>query len=144
MSDSLTRGQFVTFLWRMAGRPEPRGKTQTFSDVPVSHSFYKAIQWASEQRIVGGYTGAKAGLFGPNDPLTRGQAMTMLWRYAGRPAPAAAGQAFSDVPPSHNFYKAIQWASENGITAGYADGSFGVNRTCTRGHGVTFLYRLAV
>lgn len=144
VSDSLTRGQFVTFLWRMAGRPEPRGKTQTFSDVPVRHSFYKAIQWAAEQRIVGGYTGAKAGLFGPNDPLTRGQAMTMLWRYAGRPAPAAAGQAFSDVPPSHNFYKAVQWASENGITAGYADGTFGVNRTCTRGHGVTFLYRLAV
>lgn len=59
-----------------------------------------------------------------------------------KPAPKKNTQTFSDVPVSHSFYKSIQRASESGITADYSDGIFGVDRTCTRGHCVTFLYRL--
>lgn len=140
--DDITRGQVVMFLWRAAGNPEPAASTQTFSDVPTKHAFYKAIQWAVEQGITGGYTGDRAGQFGPSDNCTRGQIATFLWRYAGKPAPEGNTQTFSDVKTSSNFYKAIQWASEQGITAGYSDGTFGVNLTCTRGHCVTFLYRM--
>ena len=132
----------MMFLWRAAGKPAPAKNTQTFNDVPTNHAFYKAIQWGVEQGITGGYSGSKKGLFGINDPCTRGQIATFLWRYAGKPAISNEGtQTFSDVPYSHNFYEGIEWAAQNGITAGYSDGTFGINKTCTRGHCVTFMYQ---
>lgn len=143
VGDNITRGQVVTMLWRAAGKPEPASSKQTFSDVPVTHNFYKAIQWAVEQGITGGYTGARKGQFGPSDDCTRGQIVTFLWRFAGQPEPWFVGwQQFSDVPTTSNFYKAIEWAAENSITTGFSDGSFGVSKTCTRGQCVTFIYRL--
>ena len=142
VKDDVTRGQVVMFLWRAAGQPEPKKKTQTFKDVPTTHNFYKAIQWASEQGITGGYTGKKAGYFGPNDNCTRGQIVTFMWRFAGQDAPKGKEQTFSDVPVKHNFYRAVQWAYENAITTGYSSGAFGVSDTCTRGQCVTFLFRL--
>ena len=142
VADKITRGQVVMFLWRAAGKPEPKKNTQTFKDVPTKHAYYKAIQWAVEKGITGGYTGDKAGYFGPNDNCTRGQIAMFLWRYAKKPSPKKNTQTFKDVPVKHSFYKAIQWASEQGITAGYKDGTFGVNKNCTRGQCVTFLYRM--
>ena len=142
VNDDITRGQVMMFLWRAAGKPEPKSSSQTFTDVPVKNNFFKAIQWGVEQGITGGYSGAKAGQFGPNDNCTRGQIVTFLWRFANKPEPSKHTQTFTDVPVKHSFYKAIQWASENGITSGYKDGSFGVNKNCTRGQCVTFLYRL--
>ena len=139
VGDYVTRGQVVMFLWRASGKPEPWKKKQTFSDVPVSHSFYNAIQWAYEAGITAGYDD---GRFGVNDKCTRGQIAMFLWRFSGEPEPISPLQRFRDVYPKHGFYKAIQWASDAGITSGYSDNSFGVNRTCTRGHCVTFLYRL--
>ena len=149
VNDTITRGQVVMFLWRAAGRPEPAGSSMIFSDVPITHSFYKAVQWAYENKITTGYkSGPNAGKFGVNDNCTRGQIVTFMLRYkrlsdpgAG---PAGTGQTFNDVPTSHSFYKAIQWAYENKITTGYKDGSgnFGVNDSCTRGQCVTFLYRV--
>ncbi len=139
VNDDITRGQVVTSLWKIAGNPAPAKNTQTFKDVPTTHSFYKAIQWAVEQGITSGYSNGK---FGPNDNCTRGQIATFLWKYAGKKAPAKNTQTFSDVPTTHSFYKAVQWAVEQGITSGFADGSFGVTRTCTRGQCVTFLYKM--
>ena len=56
-----------------------------------------------------------------------------------------AASAFADVPadvlPGSYCYDAVAWALENGITNGLADGTFGVNNTCTRGQSVTFLFR---
>jgi len=104
-----------------------------------SSAFYKAIQWAVEEGIVGGY---KDGTFRPSEKCTRGQIAMFLWKFDGRKKPAGNTQTFSDVPTRSNFYKAIQWAYEEGITAGYKDGTFGINKSCTRGHCVTFLYRL--
>ena len=142
VSDDITRGQVMMFLWRAAGKPEPAGTGKDFTDVPSTNNFYKAIKWGVEQGITGGYTGARKGQFGPNDNCTRGQIAMFLWRYAKSPKPAAGGKTFSDVPKSNNFYTAVMWASSEGITAGYKDGTFGVNKTCTRGQCVTFLYRM--
>jgi len=140
VGDNITRGQVVMFLWRAAGQPKAKDLTsQSFSDVSKKSAFYKAIQWAVEEGIVGGY---KDGTFRPGENCTRGQIAMFLWRYDGRKAPAGSTQTFSDVPTSSNFYKAVQWAAEQDITAGYKDGTFGVNKSCTRGHCVTFLYRL--
>jgi len=140
INDDITRGQVVLFLWRAAGNPKAKDLTsQSFSDVGKKSAFYKAIQWAVEEGIVGGY---KDGTFRPSEKCTRGQIAMFLWRFDGRKAPQSSAQTFSDVPTSSKFYKAIQWAAENGITAGYKDGTFGINKSCTRGHCVTFLYRL--
>ena len=125
-----------------AGKPDPEGATQSFSDVPTSHSFYKAIQWASEQGITKGY---KDGTFGVGKEVTRGQVAMFLWRYAESPAPASMEQSFTDVPAGHSYFKAIRWAVEQGITKGYTGanaGKFGPADPCTRGQCATFLSRL--
>ena len=48
---------------------------------------------------------------------------------------------FVDVPTDSYYFDAVKWAQKLGITNGFADGTFGVNSTCTRGQSVTFLYR---
>ena len=67
--------------------------------------------------------------------------MTFLWRAAGSPAPKGTAKVPADVLPGSYCYDAVAWALENGITNGLANGTFGVNNTCTRGQSVTFLYR---
>ena len=109
-----------------------------FADVPADAYYAKAVEWAQKLGITNGKTDA---LFGSNDPCTRGQIVTFLWRAAGSPAPKGTVKVPSDVLPDSYCYDAVAWAIENGITNGLADGSFGVNNTCTRGQSVTFLYR---
>ena len=109
-----------------------------FADVPADAYYAKAVEWAVKKGITNGKAN---GLFGSNDPCTRGQIVTFLWRAAGSPAPKGAVKVPSDVLPGSYCYDAVAWALENGITNGLADGTFGVNNTCTRGQSVTFLYR---
>ena len=109
-----------------------------FADVPADAYYAKAVEWAVKK----GVTNGKAnGLFGSNDPCTRGQIVTFLWRAAGSPAPKGTAAVPADVVPGSYCYDAVAWALENGITNGMADGTFGVNNTCTRGQSVTLLYR---
>ena len=110
----------------------------TFADVPADAYYAKAVEWAVKNGIT---NGKDNGLFGSNDPCTRGQIVTFLWRAAGSPAPKGTATVPADVLPGSYSYNAVAWALENGITNGLADGTFGVNSTCTRGQSVTFLYR---
>ena len=112
--------------------------TSTFADVPTGAYYAKAVEWAVESGITNGKAN---GLFGSNDPCTRGQIVTFLWRAAGSPAPKGTAKVPGDVLPGSYCYNAVAWAIENGITNGFADGTFGVNSTCTRGQSVTLLYR---
>ena len=73
-----TRAQTVTFLWRMAGKPEPKSKTCKFSDVKSKDYFYKATIWASEKSIVAGYSD---GTFKPQGKCLRRQMVTFLYKY---------------------------------------------------------------
>ena len=109
-----------------------------FVDVPADAYYAKAVEWAVKKGITNGKAN---GLFGSNDPCTRGQIATFLWRAAGSPAPKGTVKVPSDVLPGSYCYDAVAWALENGITNGMADGTFGVNNTCTRGQSVTLLYR---
>ena len=109
-----------------------------FADVPADAYYAKAVEWAVKKGITNGKANA---LFGSNDPCTRGQIVTFLWRAAGSPAPKGTAKVPADVLPGSYCYDAVAWALENGITNGLADGTFGVNNTCTRGQSVTFLYR---
>ena len=136
-----TRSEAVMFLWRLAGKPAPKNASSSpFKDVPKSHAHYKAILWAAQKGITKGYDD---GTFGINKTCTRGQIMTFIWRFKGQPAPKAAAKSpFSDVPKNHAYYKAILWGSQNKVTNGFSDGTFGINKSCTRGQIVTFLYRI--
>ena len=122
--------------------PTPTPKpTYKFSDVQnPKHPYFNAIYWAADKGITKGYAD---GTFGINKSCTRGEMMMFLWRYANKPAPKAAAKSpFKDVPKNHTFYKAILWGSQKGITKGYGDGTFGINRKVTRGEAMMFLWRL--
>ena len=116
--------------------PKPKGP---FPDVPYNHVYAKAIAWAVNRGITKGYSN---GTFGINTICTRGHIMMFLWRYAGCPQPKSVTKSpFSDVPKTHAYYKAILWGSQKGITKGYSDGTFGINKDCTRGHIMMFIWR---
>ena len=112
---------------------------QIFKDVPTDAYYYEAVKWAAEKGITGGVGN---GLFGPNQPCTRAQIVTFLWRAAGSPTPKHMS-SFADVPADAFYAKAVAWAVENGITGGTGEGKFSPNATCTRAQSVTFLYRAA-
>lgn len=113
----------------------------SFSDVQnPNHAYYKAIYWAADAGITKGYPD---GSFGINKSCTRGEMIMFLWRFAGKPLPKAVWTSpFKDVSTSHAFFKAVLWAYQEGITKGYSDGTFGVNRNVSRGEAMMFLWRL--
>ena len=108
-----------------------------FADVPANAFFADAVKWAVENGVTNGLTET---MFGPYEPCTRGQIITFLWRAAGSPEPKTA-VSFTDVPAGSYYAKAVAWAIENGITNGVTETTFAPDATCTRGQGVTFLYR---
>ena len=76
-----TREDMMTFLWRLAGKPEPQTTKNPFPDVDSSAYYYKAVLWGVEQGITNGYSsGPNAGKFGVGITCDREQAMTFLWR----------------------------------------------------------------
>ncbi len=130
-----TRAQIVTFLWRAAGSPEPKN-VGSFSDVPASAYYAKAVAWAVENGIT---TGTGEGGFSPDEPCTRAQAVTLLCR--AQRAKAEGRAQFSDVPADAYYAEAVAWAAESGVTDGIGGGLFGPEQDCTRAQIVTLLYR---
>ena len=131
-----TRAQIVTFLWRAAGSPEPKGAASGMTDV-VSGSYYeKAVAWAIENGIT---TGTGDDKFSPDATCTRAQSVTFLFRAIGKLVDSKA--EFSDVLTDSYYANAVAWAVENGVTNGIGDGLFGPDNSCTRAQIVTFLFR---
>ena len=133
-----TRDQLVTFLWRAAGEPEPETTVNPFTDVKEGDYFYKAVLWAVENGVT---TGKSATIFAPKETCTRAQIVTFIYRAAGEPKADNAVNPFEDVAANAYYADAVLWAVENGITTGKTATRFAPNDTCTRGQGVTFLYR---
>ena len=131
-----TRAQIVTFLWRAAGSPEPKGAASGMTDVVSGGYYEKAVAWAIENGIT---TGTTTSTFSPDATCTRAQAVTFLAR--ALKAKAASAAEFSDVPNDSYFADAVAWAAANGVTEGIGGGLFGSDNDCTRGQIVTFLYR---
>ena len=136
-----TRAQMATFLWRAAGSPDPVSKTCIFADVPADAYYATAVQWAYEQGIT---SGTSATTYSPDEPCTRGQMATFLWRNAGSQAPVSNTNQFADVPAVKYYAVAVQWAYEQKITSGTSATTFSPNDPCTRAQMVTFLYRYYV
>lgn len=135
-----TREQIITYMWRVAGCPEPNQYT-SFTDVKKSDWYYKAVSWAAENRITYGLNDG-SGKFGVGLPCTREMCVTFLYRAAGSPA-VSNKVSFRDVTSDRYYYKAICWAYETEITTGLNDGSnrFGIGLYCSRAMVVSFLYR---
>ena len=110
-----------------------------FYDVPNDAYFYEAVKWAVSSGIAQGYGN---GMFGPEDPCTRGQVVTFLWRAAGCLEPSAPS-SFSDVSQDAYYAKAVAWAVEAGVAHGYSSDAFGPDDVCTRAQAATFLWRAA-
>ncbi len=117
-------------------------QTMNFVDVKPTDYFYNPVKWAVGKNIT---KGTSAVTFSPDRTCTRAEIVTFLWRDAGSPMPTISRSPFSDVNYSMgaDFYNAILWASQNGITAGTDVLHFSPNKTCTRAEIVTFLWRYA-
>ena len=118
-------------------KANPNTGAFSFDDVNPGDYFYDAVLWAVDKGIT---VGTSATTFSPNEPCTRGQIVTFLWRAAGSPEPKSVA-SFSDVAANAYYAKAVAWAVENGITSGTGDGKFSPDATCTRAQAVTFLSR---
>ena len=136
-SDSCTRGQAVTFLWRACGCEKVTDIENPFTDVKASDYYYDAVLWAYKNKIT---TGTTTTTFGPNDTCNRGQIVTFLWRSQGEPD-SDASIDFTDVADNAYYSVPVRWAVEKGITKGTTDETFSPKDSCTRGQIVTFLYR---
>ena len=133
--ESCTRAQIVTFLWRAAGSPEPK-TVSSFTDVPASAYYAKAVAWAVENGITNGMTETT---FAPDATCTRGQSVTFLYRALKGTASGSAN--FTDVASDAFYADAVNWAVANNVTNGTSNTTFSPNADCTRAEIVTFLYR---
>ena len=111
-----------------------------FYDVPNGAYYYDAVKWAVDNGITGGVGNS---LFAPNQPCTRGQIVTFLWRAAGSPVVNYA-MNMTDVAEDAYYGEAVRWALSEGITTGIGDITFGPDAACTRAQAVAFLFRYAV
>ena len=117
---------------------EPRaGGSSSFTDVPSWAYYGKAVTWMVDEEITSGTGGGK---FSPDRLTTRAEAVTFLWRMAGRPS-SASSNPFTDVADDEWYADAVKWAAETGITTGYSPTIFGPDLSLSRGEAATFLYR---
>ena len=125
----------MPFLWRAAGSPEPE-TVSSFSDVPASAYYAKAVDWAVENGITNGLTETT---FAPDATCTRGQSVTFLYRALGKKVESSAN--FTDVKSDAFYADAVNWAVASDVTNGTSATTFSPNADCTRAEIVTFLYR---
>ena len=135
-NSTMTRAMLATVLYRAAGSPAV-SQTANFRDVSAGAYYSDAAAWASSNGIVTGYGN---GLFGSNDPVTREQIATILWRYQGSPAPAGTAANFTDQSTISSYaVNAVAWARENGIINGMEGNRFAPKNNATRAQVATIL-----
>ena len=110
-----------------------------FYDVPNDAYYYEAVKWAAENGITGGIGNS---LFAPNQPCTRAQIVTFLWRVAGSPVVNYL-MPFTDVDEGAYYAEAVRWAASTGIVTGLTETTFGTNGICTRAQAAAMIYRCA-
>ena len=110
-----------------------------FYDVPNDAYYYEAVKWAAENGITGG---VGSSLFAPNQPCTRAQIVTFLWRAAGSPVVNYL-MPFTDVDEGAYYAEAVRWAASCGIVTGLTETTFGTDSVCTRAQAAAMIYRCA-
>ena len=110
-----------------------------FYGVPNDAYYYEAVKWAAENGITGGVGNS---LFAPNQPCTRAQIVTFLWRAAGSPVVNYL-MPFTDVDEGAYYAEAVRWAASTGIVTGLTETTFGTDSVCTRAQAAAMIYRYA-
>ena len=131
----VTRGEVVTFLHTLKGKPEA-GAENPFTDVKKKDFYYNAVLWAVENGITKGTTDTT---FSPKSTCSRAEIVMFLWAAAGRPEPENTENKFADVKAKDYFRTAVLWAVENNITGGVDETHFGPKVNCTRAQVMLFL-----
>ncbi len=130
--ETMTRAMLVTVLYNLSESNSTKTRTG-FADVDPNAWYAKAVAWAAENKIVEGYDG----LFHPNDPVTRQQMASILYRYdlwAGN-VPSVHGNLtkFTDADSVAAWAKnAMIWATDAGLIRGAGDGMLMPNGNATR------------
>ncbi|MBQ1907307.1 MAG: S-layer homology domain-containing protein [Firmicutes bacterium] len=132
-----TWAQILTFIWRANGSPKAT-INNPFTDLKSGDYCYDAILWAVANKIA---TPKAANEFGVNTPCTRGQALNFIYKAKNSPSVRGLTNNFNDVSANDDFYNAVLWGVDQGITNGTSATTFAPNTICTRGHIITFLYR---
>lgn len=132
----ITRAEALTFLWTLAGRPEPAAAENPFNDVKPDKYYYLPVLWAVEQGISSGRTESS---FAPRASCSRAEIVTFLWNAAGRPEPELTELPFEDVSEGRYYFDPVRWAYAHNVTGGVSASAFGPRSLCTRAQVVTFL-----
>lgn len=130
-NSTITRGMVVTMLWRMAGEPYVSGGS--FSDVASGRYYSTAVAWAAKNGIVDGYSST---VFGVNDPVTREQFATILYRYAKYMGYSTVGSSLTGYYDANSVSSwardAMGWAVKNGIITGSGNSRLNPTGTASR------------
>ena len=134
---TLTRAMLATVLHRMSDTPAV-SDPPAFTDAAAGSWYSDAVSWAAKTGVISGYGG---GTFGVNDPTTREQAVTILWRYAGEPESAGTAGVSDAASISAWAQAAVRWAGANGILEGMLENNrFDPKANIKRGEVASMLY----
>jgi len=147
--NDVTRGQFVTWLYKFAVSKDSSvaiadsDVKAVFSDVPTNKWYAKAVQWAAANGVTSGTT---ATTFSPDQKITRAQALTMLWHVMGEPLVSKGkenevAQTFTDLPSNKVFRTAVVWAITADVTSGTTPTTSSPDNICPRSQAITFIYQ---
>ncbi len=115
------------------------GLVKLFDDVlDPEQYYYDPVYWAAENGITNGVTPT---LFKPDDPCTRGQIVTFIWRALGEPGTEVTETEFTDVDAGQFYYNSMLWAVGAGVVTGRTETTFAPDASCKRGEIVTMLWR---
>lgn len=137
---TMTRAMLVTVLYREAGSPSLDGENlgYPFSDVLGDAWYADGVYWARLEGVVSGYSDNR---FGPDDPVTREQLATILWRASGSHEPGNV-EFFADQSSISSYASdAVSWARENGIVGGKDGNRFDPQGLATRAETAAILSR---
>ncbi|MDO4898109.1 MAG: GH25 family lysozyme [Rothia sp. (in: high G+C Gram-positive bacteria)] len=136
--ENISRAAMAAFMYRMSGSPSYTPPARSpFTDVPVSHPFYREIAWAADRGIT---TGWADGSFRPEDSMSREAMAAFFYRLSGTSG-YAGKTSFRDVPATNPFYREISWFEGQGISTGWPDGTFRPAEPVSRGAMAAFIYR---
>ena len=112
---NLTRAMMVQILYNKEGCPATASDNNPYTDVAKDQWYFKAVQWAYENKITGG---TSATTFDPDSKVTREQFARFMYNYAGTPEVNGTLNFVDADQVSDWAYDAMLWANQNGIIGG--------------------------
>ena len=143
----VSRQAMAAFTYRLlnpGAGPAPACSTMPFTDVATTNPYCGEITWMRDEGITAGYAD---GSFRPAAPVSRQAMAAFLYRLTGSPRgadPACTRDEFTDVGQDHGFCGEIDWLVDQGVTEGYADGSFRPTAAISRQAMAAFIFRYNV